>query len=101
MGEDGRRGVPFRDPVNKERRFIPIRLDEAPIRNSLRPYSYASWLPEDRQQSYSKLLDACRLPSELVVAPGPDVPNQVAEKCFNLNMSQLTRSMPLVTISNW
>ncbi len=25
----------FRDPLNKERRFIPVRLDEAPIKGSL------------------------------------------------------------------
>jgi hypothetical protein len=25
----------FRDPLNKERRFIPLRLDEAPIKDSL------------------------------------------------------------------
>ncbi|MGA2220926.1 MAG: toll/interleukin-1 receptor domain-containing protein [Verrucomicrobiia bacterium] len=25
----------FRDPLNKERRFIPLRLDDAPIRGSL------------------------------------------------------------------
>jgi hypothetical protein len=25
----------FRDPLNKERRFIPLRLDDAPIKGSL------------------------------------------------------------------
>ena len=26
---------PFRDPLNKERRFLPLRLDDAPINGSL------------------------------------------------------------------
>ncbi len=26
---------PFRDPLNKERRFLPLRLDDAPIKGSL------------------------------------------------------------------
>ena len=25
----------FRDPLNKERRFIPLRLDDAPVKSSL------------------------------------------------------------------
>jgi TIR domain-containing protein len=33
----------FRDPLNKERRFIPLRLDEAPIRSSLAQFLYISW----------------------------------------------------------
>jgi len=27
----------FRDPLNKERRFLPLRLDDAPIEGSLQP----------------------------------------------------------------
>jgi len=30
----------FRDPLNKERRFIPLRLDEAPIKGSLAQFLY-------------------------------------------------------------
>jgi hypothetical protein len=29
-GTCGRRNLPFRDPLNQERRFIPLRLDDAP-----------------------------------------------------------------------
>jgi len=50
----------FRDPLNKERRFIPMRLDLIPIKGSLAQFLYVSWLPTDRAREYIKLLDACR-----------------------------------------
>jgi GTPase SAR1 family protein len=50
----------FRDPLNTDRRFIPLRLDDAPIKGSLAQFLYISWRPNERQQSYRRLLDACR-----------------------------------------
>src|SRR5215216_2690986 len=50
----------FRDPLNKERRFIPLRLDETSIPGSLAQFLYLNWFPEDRELEYPKLLDACR-----------------------------------------
>ena len=50
----------FRDPLNQERRFIPLRLDDAPIKGSLAQFLYINWLPADREQEYAKLLEACR-----------------------------------------
>ena len=50
----------FRDPLNKERRFIPLRLDAAPIKGSLAQFLYIDWLPEHHEQEYAKLLEACR-----------------------------------------
>jgi hypothetical protein len=52
----------FRDVLNKERRFIPLRIDDAPIRGSLSQFHYIKWLPEGREQEYPKLLEACRHP---------------------------------------
>jgi small GTP-binding protein len=52
----------FRDPLNKERHFIPLRLDETPIKGSLAQFLSINWLPADREQAYSKLLEACRSP---------------------------------------
>ncbi len=54
----------FRDPLNKGRRFIPLRLDEAPIKGSLAQFLYINWLATDREQEYPKLLEACRPNSE-------------------------------------
>ncbi|MGO8931953.1 MAG: toll/interleukin-1 receptor domain-containing protein [Limisphaerales bacterium] len=50
----------FRDPLNKERRFIPLRLDNAPIKGSLAQFSYINWRAPNREQEYGKLLEACR-----------------------------------------
>src|SRR6266566_7308034 len=50
----------FRDPLNKERRFIPLRLDEAPIKGSLAQFLYINWQSTDREREYAKLVEACR-----------------------------------------
>ncbi len=55
--------VRFRDPLNQERRFIPLRLDDAPIKGSLAQFLYINWRPADREQEYAKLLEACRHPA--------------------------------------
>ncbi len=50
----------FRDPLNRERRFIPLRLDDAPIKGSLAQFLYINWRPADREPEYEKLLEASR-----------------------------------------
>ncbi len=42
-GTFGRGNLPFRDPLNKERRFLPLRLDDAPIKGSLAQFLYINW----------------------------------------------------------
>jgi WD40 repeat protein/GTPase SAR1 family protein len=62
----------FRDPLNTKRRFIPLRLDEAAIPGSFAQFLHISWLPQDREENYPKLLEACRPPQGAVqVAPEP------------------------------
>lgn len=53
----------FRDPLNEERRFIPLRLDEIPMKGPLSNFLSISWLPEQRERGYSKLLESCRPPA--------------------------------------
>jgi len=63
----------FRDPLNQERRFIPLRLDDAPIKGSLTQFLYINWHPQDREQDLSNagrrfiplLLAGCKLPDTL------------------------------------
>jgi len=50
----------FRDPLNKNRRFIPLRLDHAPVENSLAQFLCINWYPNTREREYAKLLEACR-----------------------------------------
>jgi small GTP-binding protein len=74
----------FRDPLNKERRFLPLRLDDAPIKGSLAQFLYINWLPANREQEYAKLVDACRF---LPTSPSSDVEepqlNQIREIPLN------------------
>src|SRR5215213_829258 len=53
----------FRDPLDKQRRFLPLRLDDALIKGSLAQFLYVNWLPENREQEYVKILEACRPPA--------------------------------------
>ena len=68
----------FRDPLNKERRFIPLRLDDAPIKGSLAQFLYINWLPPNREQEYAKLLEACRNPADWPQAPSAKAANPAA-----------------------
>ena len=52
----------FRDPLNKKRRFTPLRLDTAPIKDSLEQISYINWASKSREKDYVKLLKACQPP---------------------------------------
>ena len=76
----------FRDPVNKERLFIPLRLDEAPIEGSLAQSLYINWLPEHREQGYAKLLEACR-PAAKPPAAEDGEHEQSAERIIRLPYS--------------
>ena len=62
-GTCGRRNLRFRDPLNQERRFIPLRLDDGPIKGSLAQFLYINCRPADREQEYAKLVEACRNPA--------------------------------------
>lgn len=50
----------FNDPLNKRRRLVPLRLDDAPIKGALVQFRHIRWLPADRITEYPKLLEACR-----------------------------------------
>lgn len=71
----------FRDPLNKERRFIPLRLDDAPIKGSLAQFLYINWLPMDGGQEYGKLLESCKP----LVADAPTGREQVSDKTIQLD----------------
>jgi len=74
----------FRDPLNKELRFIPLRLDDAPIKGSLAQFLYINWLPDVREQEYAKLLESCRPPTKPKTVEEQIESEQVAEKAIQL-----------------
>ena len=43
----------FRDPLNKERRFLTLRLDDAPIKGSLAQFLYIKRRPVNRSGTRS------------------------------------------------
>ena len=57
----------FRDPLNKERRFLPLRLDDAPIKGSLAQFLYIDWR-QNAEIAYSRLVVACQPPSDAAAA---------------------------------
>ena len=74
----------FRDPLNKERRFVPLRLDAAPIKGSLAQFLYINWLPANRGQEFAKLLEACGPPVIPPLAEGEAQCEQFAEEAIKL-----------------
>ncbi|MCE9609027.1 MAG: TIR domain-containing protein [Chthoniobacter sp.] len=79
----------FRDPLNKERRFLPLRLDDAPIKGSLAQFLYINWRPAFREQEYAKLVEACRPPEKPTVAETEAVRGQTAEKSVQLRIGNI------------
>lgn len=75
----------FRDPLNKDRRFIPLRLDSAPIEGSLEQFLYINWPPDERDNSYSKLLEACLPPAKLTATELEAAREPVSEKTILLD----------------
>lgn len=54
-----RSAVMFRDPTNEGRRFIPIKLDDAELPETLRQFAYVDWRRESVQE-YERLIAACK-----------------------------------------
>jgi WD40 repeat protein len=54
-----RHTVLFRDPTNSQRRFIPVRIDDAEIEETIRQFAYIDWRKKAKKE-YAKLVAACR-----------------------------------------
>ena len=82
-----------RQPLNRERRFIPLRLDDSPIRSSLAQFLYIDWRPRNRGEEYSKLVEACR---PEVIQPAPEQPvagEGLLERIFSLGHTNSVQSV--------
>ncbi|HEV3036260.1 MAG TPA: TIR domain-containing protein [Candidatus Angelobacter sp.] len=53
----------FRDPLNRQRRFVPLRLDDAEPRGSIGQFAYIDWRRrgETGDGEYQRLLVACQI----------------------------------------
>ena len=74
----------FRDPLNKDRHFIPVRLDNAFIKGSLAQFLYIDWRPENREQAYAKLLEACQPSKVQLTAEQQKARDRLQEKIISL-----------------
>jgi TIR domain-containing protein len=63
-----RHAVMFRDLSNQERRFIPLRLDDAEIKDVLKQFAYVDWRQRSNEE-YARLLLACRPPIDKADLP--------------------------------
>ena len=80
----------FRDLLNKDRRFIPLRLDDAPIKGSLAQFLYIDWQSKNRTESYRKLLEACRPPAAVEVRATSET---IPQRIFSLGHTSAVRSV--------
>jgi len=67
----------FRDPLNRELRFIPLRLDETEPRPSLRQFAYIDWRGDGSAEAYARLLSACKRQPE---GPEPTQPRRATKR---------------------
>ena len=82
----------FRDPLNRERRFIPLRLDDAPIKGSLAQFHYINWRPANREQECAKLcLDGHLRPEHRPLQRGTgERTGEVPRATFNLALKSVS-----------
>jgi hypothetical protein len=87
--------VRFRDPLNRHRRFIPVRLDNAPIKGTLAQFKYVDWrVPGD--EVYRALLAACS-----GVVPEPGTPDPPAPPAVILPSDSERISQTRLALLNW
>ena len=87
----------FRDPLNKERRFLPLRLDDAPIKGSLAQFLYINWIPAVREHEYAKLLESCRPPTNLLAPATESKSEQVTERVIQLDSKSAIKAYAFST----
>src|ERR1017187_5237427 len=83
----------FRDPMNQERRFIPLRLDDSPIRSSLAQFLYIDWKPANRGKEYPKLVEACRPEGPRPAPEQPVAGEGLLERILSLGHTDSVRSV--------
>jgi predicted ATP-binding protein involved in virulence len=70
----------FRDPQNRKRRLIPLRLDHSDIPASLRVFKYVDW-SQKSDREYSLLVEACREVAGMPQLLQPKPPDLLVRQC--------------------
>lgn len=84
-----RSAVIFRDPTNETRRFIPIRLDNTEISESLKQFAYVDWRDESDEE-YHRLVSACRPKVQQIPKFSPE--RQLTPKAFQDSIVSMAAS---------
>jgi TIR domain/AAA-like domain len=72
-----RNTVIFRNPQNTDRRFIPLLLEDCPIPDVIRRYSYVDWRDES-DTALQRLVNVCPLPAPAEIVNQPVAPQNIA-----------------------
>lgn len=75
----------FRDPANKERRFVPVRLNEAPLPDTFRAVESVEWRSDQSEQTLARLVAVCTPPTPKPSARGLTVSRSVSRKRIKLD----------------
>ena len=83
----------FRDPLNKERRFLPLRLDDTDPPGSLAQWVCIDWRAKSSEPQYQKLLEACRPPKPEHTPEREAARAALEEKIVSLGHTEPVRSV--------
>lgn len=74
----------FRDPLNKDRRFIPLRVDDSPIKDSLSQFRYIDLRSGKIDYGYEELLDVCSSPVRKKITSSGCIGDDHTQRVFQL-----------------
>lgn len=86
-----KRSLKFRDPVSKERRFIPIRVGNAPIPESFRHLELLEWV-DGQPDLLARLVAVCTPPKAKPTARGAGAPRTSPKNRYKPNLTAHLRS---------
>jgi small GTP-binding protein len=85
----------FRDPLNKERRFVSLRMDDAYPKDALLQFIYIDWREAYQERAIAELREACGLVSRSSSEGGELRPEEVKCRTLSLGHTHPVRSVAL------
>lgn len=94
-----RNTVPFRDPANTGRRFIPLLLADCELPDALRRYKYVDFRRETKE-AFAELLAACRPETEPTLLVGAAKPVKRSANKRPERVKSLEQEEPLAVLEH-
>jgi small GTP-binding protein len=95
-----KRSFKFRDPANKERRFVPVRLDETVIPANLRQVEFIEWPNDNPEAVLSRLVAICKPPLAKPTSRGIGAVRTSPKKRYKMAPTALVRTLEFSTEGN-